>query len=123
VSSRDQTVLLPGATLGILGGGQLGAMFAAAARRMGYRVEAISDVADCPAARFCDRVHVGDYADSGFLGRVAAGLDVVTFEFENVPADAGRRRAHPRARPRGGHRRVAQAAARVRATLVVECEA
>jgi 5-(carboxyamino)imidazole ribonucleotide synthase len=90
VSSRDQTVLLPGATLGILGGGQLGAMFAAAARRMGYRVEAIADVADCPAARFCDRVHVGDYADSGFLARVAAGLDVVTFVFENVPAAAGR---------------------------------
>jgi len=90
VTTPDPAVLLPGATLGILGGGQLGAMFAAAARRMGYRVEAVSDVADCPAARFCDRVHVGDYADTGFLGRVAAGLDVVTFEFENVPAAAGR---------------------------------
>ena len=80
----------PGATLGILGGGQLGAMFAAAARRMGYRVEAISDVADCPAARFCDRLHVGDYADTGFLARAAAGMQVVTFEFENIPAAAGR---------------------------------
>ena len=80
----------PGATLGILGGGQLGAMFAAAAKRMGYRVEALSDVADCPAARVCDRVHVGDYADSSFLTRVAAGLDVVTFEFENIPAATGR---------------------------------
>lgn len=80
----------PGATLGILGGGQLGAMFAAAAKRMGYRVEALSDVADCPAARVCDRVHVGDYADSSFLTRVAGGLDVVTFEFENIPAATGR---------------------------------
>ncbi len=80
----------PGATLGILGGGQLGAMFAVAAKRMGYRVEAISDVADCPAARVCDRVHVGDYADSSFLTRVAGGLDVVTFEFENIPAATGR---------------------------------
>ena len=80
----------PGATLGILGGGQLGAMFAAAAKRMGYRVEAISDIADCPAARVCDRVHVGDYADSTFLTRVANGLDVVTFEFENIPAATGR---------------------------------
>jgi 5-(carboxyamino)imidazole ribonucleotide synthase len=80
----------PGATLGILGGGQLGAMFAAAAKRMGYRVEAISDVADCPAARACDRVHVGDYADSSFLTRVATDLDVVTFEFENIPAATGR---------------------------------
>jgi 5-(carboxyamino)imidazole ribonucleotide synthase len=43
--------ILPGGTLGILGGGQLGAMFAAAAKRMGYRVEAISDVADCTSAR------------------------------------------------------------------------
>lgn len=84
------TPILPGATLGILGGGQLGAMFAAAAKRMGYRVEAVSDVADCPAARICDRVHVGDYADTAFLARAAAGLDVVTFEFENVPAAAGR---------------------------------
>ena len=82
--------ILPGATLGILGGGQLGAMFAAAATRMGYRVEAISDVADCPAARVCDRVHVGDYADVAFLARAAAGMDVVTFEFENIPAAAGR---------------------------------
>ena len=41
--------ILPGSTLGILGGGQLGGMFAAAARRMGYRVEVISDTADCPA--------------------------------------------------------------------------
>ncbi|MFM9057620.1 MAG: 5-(carboxyamino)imidazole ribonucleotide synthase [Planctomycetaceae bacterium] len=80
----------PGATLGILGGGQLGAMFAAAAKRMGYRVEAISDVIDCPAARVCDRLHVGDYADTTFLARAASHLDVVTFEFENVPAAAGR---------------------------------
>jgi 5-(carboxyamino)imidazole ribonucleotide synthase len=82
--------ILPGSTLGILGGGQLGAMFAVAAKRMGYRVEAISDVADCPAARVCDRVHVGGYADAAFLARAAATLDVVTFEFENVPAAAGR---------------------------------
>ncbi len=90
VAASDAAVLLPGATLGILGGGQLGAMFAAAAKRMGYRVEAFSDIADCPAARVCDRVHVGDYADTAFLARAAAGLDVVTFEFENVPAAAGR---------------------------------
>jgi 5-(carboxyamino)imidazole ribonucleotide synthase len=81
--------ILPGRTLGILGGGQLGSMFAMAARRMGYRVEAISDTADCPAARFCDRLHVGSYDDPGFLATAARDLDVVTFEFENVPAAAG----------------------------------
>ena len=80
----------PGAMLGILGGGQLGAMFALAARRLGYRVAALTDVADCPAARHCDRLHVGSYADVDFLTAAAAGLDVVTFEFENVPAAAAR---------------------------------
>ncbi len=90
MSPATHSPILPGATLGILGGGQLGAMFATAAKRMGYRVAAISDVADCPAARVCDRMLVGDYGDSAFLARAAAGLDVVTFEFENVPAAAGR---------------------------------
>ena len=82
--------ILPGGTLGILGGGQLGAMFAMAARRMGYRVEAISDVADCPAAIHCDRLHVGAYTDTALLARVAADCDAITFEFENIPAEAGR---------------------------------
>ncbi len=81
--------ILPGGTLGILGGGQLGSMFAMAARRMGYRVEAIADSADCPAARFSDRLHVGGYEDPAFLAAAALGLDAVTFEFENVPAAAG----------------------------------
>ena len=91
MSSREPVgpIARPGDVIGILGGGQLGAMFSQAARRMGYRVEAISDVADCPAARHCDRLHVGDYADTAFLTAAAANLDVVTFEFENVPAAAG----------------------------------
>ena len=95
--------ILPGATLGVLGGGQLGAMFAMAARRMGYRVAVISDVADCPAARHADRLHVGSFADPAFLTEAATGLAVVTFEFENVPAAAGEAlaaslpvRPHPR---------------------------
>ena len=82
--------ILPGGTLGILGGGQLGSMFAAAAKRMGYRVEAISDVADCPAAIHCDRLHVGSFSDEALLARFAADCDAVTFEFENIPAGAGR---------------------------------
>jgi 5-(carboxyamino)imidazole ribonucleotide synthase len=89
IPRADRGPILPGGTLGILGGGQLGSMFAVAAKRMGYRVEAISDVADCPAARVCDRVHVGAYDDPAFLAEVGRGLDVVTFEFENVPASAG----------------------------------
>ena len=80
-------IITPGATLGVMGGGQLGAMFAMAAKRMGYRVEAFSDVADCPAAHHCDRVHVGSYDDPAALVAMARGLDVLTFEFENVSAE------------------------------------
>jgi 5-(carboxyamino)imidazole ribonucleotide synthase len=80
------TVIPPGGTLGVMGGGQLGAMFAMAAKRMGYRVEAFSDVADCPAAHHVDRVHVGAYDDPAALLAMARGIDVLTFEFENVPA-------------------------------------
>lgn len=85
----DQPVL-PGATLGVMGGGQLGAMFAAAAKRMGYRVEAISDTADCPCAAHCDRVHVVGYDDRDRLTAIARSLDVLTFEFENIPVEAAR---------------------------------
>ena len=92
--------LLPGAMLGVLGGGQLGALFAMAARRMGYRVTVISDTADVPAARHADRVEVVDYGNVEQLAAVAASVDAVTFEFENVPAEAGRAmaavtRVHP----------------------------
>ncbi len=80
--------IFPGARIGVLGGGQLGGMFAAAATRMGYLVEAFSDTADCPAARVCDRVHVVDFADEKRLASLAGGLAAVTLEFENIPARA-----------------------------------
>ena len=88
--SGGERVLLPGARLGVLGGGQLGAMFAVAARRMGYAVECVTDEADCPAARHCDRLHVGALDDPERLAQIGATLDAVTFEFENVPVDAAR---------------------------------
>ena len=88
VGSAERKVIMPGATLGVMGGGQLGAMFAMAAKRMGYRVEAFSDSADCPAAYHCDRMHVGAYDDPAALVAMARGLDVLTFEFENVSAVA-----------------------------------
>lgn len=83
-------VIAPGATLGVLGGGQLGAMFAAAARRMGYRVEAVTEEAECPAARHADRVHPGLLHDLPRLLDVAGRFAAVTYEFENLPADAVR---------------------------------
>jgi len=87
-------VILPGAVLGVMGGGQLGAMFAMAAKRMGYRVEAISDTEDCPAAHHADRVHVGGFDDAQTLEQIARSLDALTFEFENVPVEATRAMQH-----------------------------
>lgn len=74
--------------LGVLGGGQLGAMFAIAARRMGYRVCVFSDKADVPAARYADRFELVSYRDTQSLTKAVEELAVVTFEFENVPAEA-----------------------------------
>ena len=81
--------IMPGALLGVLGGGQLVAIFAMAARSMGYRVAVITDTENCPAARHADRLHVCSYTDVSFLAQAAKDLSVVTFEFENVPAAAG----------------------------------
>ncbi len=89
-ADAGRSPVLPGATLGVLGGGQLGAMFASAARRMGYRVEAVVDHADCPAARHCDRIHVGLLDDPARLVELGKRFAAVTYEFENVPVAAAR---------------------------------
>jgi 5-(carboxyamino)imidazole ribonucleotide synthase len=80
--------ILPGALLGVLGGGQLGMMFAMAARRMGYSIEAFSDAADVPATLVCDRVHVLAWDDLDALAAIGRRMRAVTFEFENVPVAA-----------------------------------
>jgi 5-(carboxyamino)imidazole ribonucleotide synthase len=90
VRPAEPAVIPPGETLCVLGGGQLGAMFAMAARRMGYAVEAVADAADCPASRHCDRVHVADFADAAAVAAAASRAAVVTYEFENIPAAAAR---------------------------------
>lgn len=79
-------MILPGATLGVFGSGQLGRMFALAARRMGYRVHTFSPDPDSPTGQVADREVVGDYADARTLRDFLTRLDAVTFEFENVPA-------------------------------------
>ena len=80
------TPLAPGATIGILGSGQLGRMFAAAARRLGYRVHVYSPEPGAPAAQLADTEVVGDYDDLPAVLAFARDVDVVTLEFENVPA-------------------------------------
>ena len=76
--------ILPGAALGVLGGGQLGRMFALAARAMGYRVHILSDSPTGPAAGIADELIIAPYDDADAAARLARGVSVVTFEFENV---------------------------------------
>ncbi|WP_296598471.1 5-(carboxyamino)imidazole ribonucleotide synthase [Phenylobacterium sp.] len=78
--------LPPGSTLGILGGGQLGRMLALAAARLGFDVAVLERDADSPAGRVAAHTIVGAYDDPAALEQLAALAQVVTFEFENVPA-------------------------------------
>jgi 5-(carboxyamino)imidazole ribonucleotide synthase len=80
--------ILPGATVGVLGSGQLGRMFAIAARRMGYRVHTFSPDSDTPTGQVSDREFERPYDDLDAVREFARGVEVVTFEFENVPAEA-----------------------------------
>jgi len=78
--------ILPGATIGVLGSGQLGRMFAIAARRMGYRVHTLSPDNDTPTGQVADREVQAAYDDLDKVRDFARNVSVVTFEFENVPA-------------------------------------
>ena len=78
--------LLPGATIGVLGSGQLGRMLALVARRMGYGVHVFSPERDSPAGRIANREWSAPYEDLDAARRFARGVDVVTLEFENIPA-------------------------------------
>jgi 5-(carboxyamino)imidazole ribonucleotide synthase len=77
--------LAPGAVIGILGGGQLGRMSALAAARLGYRCHIYCPQPEAPAAQVTDLATVAAYDDEAALARFAAAVDVVTFEFENIP--------------------------------------
>jgi 5-(carboxyamino)imidazole ribonucleotide synthase len=79
-------MLSPGAVIGIVGGGQLGRMSAMAAARLGYLVHIFGPEAGGPAAQVAAFSTVADYDDQAALRRFAESVDVVTFEFENVPA-------------------------------------
>lgn len=78
--------ILPGAWLGILGGGQLARMFCAAAQAMGYRVAVLDPAIDSPAGAVADRQLVAAYDDRDALAELAELCDAVSTEFENVPA-------------------------------------
>ena len=78
--------ILPGAAIGVLGSGQLGRMFAIAARQMGYRVHTFSSETDTPTGQVADVEIAASYDDLDAVRRFAQAVQVVTFEFENVPA-------------------------------------
>jgi 5-(carboxyamino)imidazole ribonucleotide synthase len=95
--------VLPGSVLGVLGGGQLGRMFAIAARRMGYRVHVFAPEDDTPTGQVADLEVRAPYGDLDAVTAFARRVEVVTFEFENVPlaaAEAAHRQAPVRP---GGH--------------------
>lgn len=79
--------LLPGATIGVLGGGQLGRMIALEARRMGYRVCVLDTTRDCAAGQLASDFVVGSFNDRAAAMQVAARSDVVTVETEHIPAE------------------------------------
>jgi len=94
-------MIAPGATIGILGGGQLGRMIAAAAARLGYRSHVFTPESDSPAGQVTPLVTTAAFDDEAALARFADAVDVVTFEFENVPAETAEfvaargRKMHP----------------------------
>ena len=81
-------MILPGSTLGVLGGGQLGRMFTTAARTLGYSVIVLDPDPHSPAAHFADRHIVADFSDQHALEEFGKECAAVSTEFENVPADS-----------------------------------
>lgn len=81
-------ILQPGATIGILGGGQLGRMLSVSASRLGFKTHIFEPSTNPPAGHVADRVTTAPYEDVEALADFAASVDVITYEFENVPTSA-----------------------------------
>ena len=113
-------VILPGATIGVLGSGQLGRMMAIAARKMGYRVHTLSPSEDTPAGQVADAEITADYEDLDAICAFAKGVNVVTFEFENVSTAAADAAAQfVPVRPSGSALHITQQRAREKAFLAL----
>lgn len=112
--------ILPGAILGVLGGGQLGRMFTLAARRTGYRVNVLAPEDDTPAGQIAYRETRASYDDLDELATFASEVEVITFELENVPARTVELTArHAPVRPSGRLLHTTQNRAREKGALLV----
>ena len=99
----------PGSTIGVMGGGQLGRMFAMAARPMGYKVHIFTPEQNGPAAQFADFATEADYLNENAVRRFARSVDLITFEFENIPIETVAWCAyHNEVRPAGAILEIAQ---------------
>lgn len=85
--SLSNKVILPGQTIGIIGGGQLGRMMALAAKAQGFRVAVLDPTDDCPCAQVADIEITAAYDDLDAIKQLADVSDVITYEFENIDAD------------------------------------
>ena len=88
MSDQQFSPARPPATLGVMGGGQLGRMFAHAAQAMGFKVAVLDPARDSPAGQAADRLIVAGYSDQAGLADLASACAAITTEFENVPADS-----------------------------------
>lgn len=79
--------ILPGATIGIIGGGQLGRMMALAAKAQGFRIAVLEPTADSPCGQVADVEVIGAYDNREAISKLAAVSDVITYEFENIDAE------------------------------------
>lgn len=91
VEQQNKRTLLPGQTIGILGGGQLGRMVILEGRKMGYRFVTLDPAVDCPGGQVADEHLVGAFDDPAVVDRLAAQSDIIVYEFENMdPANVRR---------------------------------
>lgn len=86
--NNTPTALAAGATIGILGGGQLGRMLSVAASRLGYKTHIFEPAENCPAADVAHSITTAPYSDLAALRAFASSVDVITYEFENIPTEA-----------------------------------
>ncbi|WP_225434254.1 5-(carboxyamino)imidazole ribonucleotide synthase [Peribacillus tepidiphilus] len=88
MNSLNKKVILPGQTIGIIGGGQLGRMMALSAKASGFKIAVLDPTTNCPCGQVADIEITAAYDDLNGLRKLADVSDVITFEFENISADA-----------------------------------